>query len=70
MHPLAELWLQQWEGPDFTGQDFQDVMRLEHRSRSWTMRHRSGQRSTSTTTAPTRSGGAAMVTVCCRPGTR
>jgi conjugative relaxase-like TrwC/TraI family protein len=28
LHPLAELRLQQWEGPDFIGQDFRDVMRL------------------------------------------
>ena len=28
LHPLAELRLQQLEGPDLTGQDFQDVMRL------------------------------------------
>ena len=28
LHPLAELRLQQWEGPDLTGQDFRDVMRL------------------------------------------
>jgi hypothetical protein len=28
LHPLAELRLQQWEGPDLTGQDVQDVMRL------------------------------------------
>ena len=28
LHPLAELRLQQLEGPDLTGQDFRDVMRL------------------------------------------
>jgi conjugative relaxase-like TrwC/TraI family protein len=28
LHPLAELRLSQMEGPDRTGQDFQDVMRL------------------------------------------
>jgi Transposase, Mutator family/TrwC relaxase len=28
LHPLAELRLQQWEGPDLTGQDFRDPMRL------------------------------------------
>jgi conjugative relaxase-like TrwC/TraI family protein len=28
LHPLAELRLQQLDGPDFTGQDFRDVMRL------------------------------------------
>jgi hypothetical protein len=28
LHPLAELRLQQWEGPDLTGGDFRDVMRL------------------------------------------
>ena len=28
LHPLAELRQQQLEGPDLTGQDFQDVMRL------------------------------------------
>jgi conjugative relaxase-like TrwC/TraI family protein len=28
LHPLAELRLQQLEGPDLTGQDFQNVMRL------------------------------------------
>jgi hypothetical protein len=28
LHPLAELRLQQWEGPDLTGRDFRDVMRL------------------------------------------
>src|SRR5215217_3344224 len=28
LHPLAELRLQQLEGPDLTGQDFGDVMRL------------------------------------------
>ena len=28
LHPLAELRLQQLDGPDLTGQDFQDVMRL------------------------------------------
>jgi conjugative relaxase-like TrwC/TraI family protein len=28
LHPLAELRLQQGEGPDLTGQDFRDVMRL------------------------------------------
>ena len=28
LHPLAELRLQQLEGPDLTGQDFQDVTRL------------------------------------------
>ena len=28
LHPLAELRLQQLEGADLTGQDFQDVMRL------------------------------------------
>jgi len=40
------------------------------RSTASTVGIRSGQRSTSTTTAQTRSGGAAMVTVCCRPGMR
>jgi hypothetical protein len=28
LHPLAELRLQQLEGPDLTGQDFRDAMRL------------------------------------------
>jgi conjugative relaxase-like TrwC/TraI family protein len=28
LHPLAETRLQQLEGPDFTGRDFRDVMRL------------------------------------------
>jgi hypothetical protein len=28
LHPLAELRLQQWEGPALTGQDFRHVMRL------------------------------------------
>ena len=28
LHPLAETRLQQWEGPDFIGQDLRDVMRL------------------------------------------
>ena len=28
LHPLAEVRLQQLEGPDLTGRDFQDVMRL------------------------------------------
>jgi conjugative relaxase-like TrwC/TraI family protein len=28
LHPLAELRLQQLDGPDLTGQDFRDVMRL------------------------------------------
>jgi conjugative relaxase-like TrwC/TraI family protein len=28
LHPLAELRLQQWEGPDFSAQDFRDLMRL------------------------------------------
>jgi hypothetical protein len=28
LHRLAELRLQQWEGPDFIGQDFRDLMRL------------------------------------------
>ena len=28
LHPLAELRLQQLEGPDLTGQGFRDVMRL------------------------------------------
>ena len=28
LHPLAELRLQQLQGPDLTGQDFRDVMRL------------------------------------------
>ena len=28
LHPLAGLRLQQWEGPDLTGQDLRDVMRL------------------------------------------
>ena len=28
LHPLAELRLQQLEGPDLTARDFQDVMRL------------------------------------------
>jgi hypothetical protein len=27
LHPLAELRVQQLEGPDLTGQDFRDVMR-------------------------------------------
>ena len=44
LHPLAELRLQQLEGPDLIGQDFQDVMRWGHRSRSSTMRRRSGWR--------------------------
>ena len=43
-HPLAEVRLQQLEGSDLTGRDFQDVMRLGHRSRSSTMRRRSGSR--------------------------
>ena len=44
LHPLAELRLQQIEDPNLTGQGFKDVMRLGHRSRSSTMRHRSGSR--------------------------
>jgi hypothetical protein len=44
LHPLAELRLKQLDGPDFTGRDFRDVMRLGHRSRSSTMRRRSGLR--------------------------
>jgi hypothetical protein len=44
LHPLAELRLKQLEGADLTGQDLRDVMRLGHRSRSSTMRRRSGSR--------------------------
>ena len=44
LHPLAELRLQQLEGPDLTGHDFRDLMRWGHRSRSSTRRRRSGSR--------------------------